>query len=429
MPADTIPPRAVPTGIELRPDSSRVVARLFVPGLEEVGPTGSRASAVIDRLLNLDEKDCMDALEDVLDRFSTRHRDIEGLFARNAERVLTLIDPGVEISPARRSLIGACFTHEYSIEAAALCNPSMVLQPDAEESDGSARFVMSVRGIGEGHRSSIGFRTGRITADGQVTVHDPAPYATTVNGTPGTHYRSVFHSKLDLLGDDFTSVSQFVATLPPTFDDAELAKAVADAMSDLTIHRLDPTTLGHVTELSHWSYVVEFPDDTHLSERVLWPHAPPEYHGMEDARFVRFVNDEGEVIYFGTYTAFDRGSISLQLLETRDFRVFASSPIAGAAAEGKGLAIFPRKINGRFWALTRADRETNGIASSEDIRHWPTSQFRSRRPRSHGSCCSSATADRRSRRRRGGSSSRTGSGPCAPTASGPCCWIWTTRPG
>lgn len=366
------PPRVTSTGIELRPDSRRVVARLFVPGLEEVGPSGSRASAVIDRLLGLDEQDCVDALEDVMDRFSTRHRDLEGLFSRNAERVLTLIDPQLEISAARRSLIGACFTHEYSVEAAALCNPSIVLRPDAEESDGSARFVMSVRGIGEGHRSSIGFRTGRIGADGHVTVHDPGPYAVSVTGTPGTHYRSVFHARLDLLGEDFSSISQFVSTLPPTFDDAVLAEAVAAAASDRTIHRLAPATLEHVTELSYWSYVVEFPDDTHLSERILWPHAPPEYHGMEDARFVRFVDDDGGVTYFGTYTAFDRGNISLQLLETADFRVFASSPIAGAAASGKGLALFPRKVNGRYWALTRADRETNGIASSDDIRHWPS---------------------------------------------------------
>lgn len=372
MPSPTRRPRAHATEIELRPDSSRVVARLFVPGLEEVGPSGSRASAVIDRLLLLDEQDCVDALEDVMDRFSTRHRDLQGLFERHADRVLTLIDPNIEISPARRALVGACFTHEYSVEAAALCNPSIVLMPDDLESDGSARFVMSVRGIGEGHRSSIGFRAGRVSADGRVDVYEPSPYAIAVTGTPGLHHRSVFHAKLDVLGEDFASISQFISTLPPTFDDAVLSEAVSAAAGDNTIHRLEPDTLGHITDLSRWSYVVEFPDDSHLSERILWPHAPPEYHGMEDARFVRFVEDEGDVVYFGTYTAFDRGNISLQLLETRDFKTFSSSPMAGAAAAGKGLALFPRKINGRFWALTRSDRETNGISSSDDIRHWPT---------------------------------------------------------
>lgn len=374
MTTKAITPRVVGTGISLEPDSSRVVARLFVPGLEEVGPTGSRASVVIDRLLSLDEQDCVDALEDVLDRFSTRHRNLLELFHHNAERVLTLIDPDLRITEVRRTLIGACFTHEYSVEAAALCNPSMVLQSDVEETDGSARFIMSVRGIGEGHRSSIGFRTGRVTSGGEVTMHEPSPFAVTVAGTPGLHHRSVLQAKLDRLGDDFLNVAQFVSTLPPTFDDADLARALAGVTSDVTMQRMDPATLEHVTKLSRWSYTVEFPDDSHLSERILWPNAPPEYHGMEDARFVRFETDHGEVVYFGTYTAFDRGEISLQLLETRDFRRFSISPVAGRAADGKGLALFPRKINGRYWALTRSDRETNGIASSDDVRHWPSTQ-------------------------------------------------------
>lgn len=373
MVAIVTPPSVRPTGIELRPDSSRTVTRLFLPGLEEIGSTGSRASSVINRLLGLSEEDCVDALEDVLDRFATRHRNLEAVFNSNADRVLTLVDPELEISPTRRTLIGACFTLEYSIEAAALCNPSMVLQRHTQEGDGSARFIMSVRGIGEGHRSTIGFRTGRISADGQVTVHPPSPYVVATPGTPGTHHRSVFQEKLDLFGDDFDSVCAFIGSLPPTFDDAVLSEALTKIASDPLVQRLDPSTIAHITEISHWSYNVEFPDDSHISERVLWPHAPPENHGMEDARFVRFVDCDDEVTYFATYTAVDRGNISLQLLETKDFRVFSSTPMAGAAAEGKGLALFPRKIGGRYWALTRSDRETNGIASTDDIRHWPNS--------------------------------------------------------
>lgn len=374
MVAHRNPPRASATGIMLEPDSSRVVARMFVPGLEEVGPTGSRASAVIDRLLALDEQECIDALEDVMDRFSTRHRGLTERFRHNAEAVLTMIDPDVEMSEARRTLIGACFTHEYSVEAAALCNPSIVLQRHVEETDGSARFIMSVRGIGEGHRSSIGFRTGRVSVNGEVTIHDPSPYAIAVTGTPGIHHRSVLHAKLDGLGDDFNDVARFVGSLPPVFDDAELSRAFAAVADDPLMQRMNPSLLAHVKTLTRWSYTSEFPEDTHISERILWPNAPPEYHGMEDARFVRFETEDDEVRYYGTYTAFDRGQISLQLLETTDFRVFSSSPVAGAAAEGKGLAIFPRKVNGRYWALTRSDRETNGIASSDDLRHWPSTQ-------------------------------------------------------
>ena len=361
------------TGVELLPNSARVVARLFVPGLEEVGPTGSRAGAVIDRILKLSERAVEEAVADVEARFSFRHRDLGAIFDANADKVITLLDPDIALSPVRRRFLGACFTHEYSVEAAALCNPSMVLFPDTDATR-DAQFVMSVRGIGEGHRSSIGFRTGTITTSGTVSIDTPSPYAHTVSGTPGRHHRSVFHYKLDLLGDDFENVAHVLNSLPPTFDDATLTTALDAVAADVAIRRLTPTTIAHITALAHWSYEVRFPADTAISERVLWPSAPPEFHGMEDARFVRFVGDDGAITYYATYTAFDRRDISVQLLETTDFVTFSSSPVAGAAAAGKGLALFPRKVQGRYLALTRADRETNGIASSDDLHHWANSE-------------------------------------------------------
>ena len=361
------------TGIEVKPDPQRVVARLFIPGLEEVGPTGSRAGAVIDRILKFDEDSLDDLLTGIYERFGSRHRNLMDIFDGNAERVMTLVGPDVDMSPLRRRLLGACFTHEYSIEGAALCNPSMVAHPEPGQG-GEARFIMSVRGIGEGHRSSIGFRTGSVSASGEVMMDDPSPHAHSVTGTPGVHHRSVFHARLDLLGDDFTNIAHFLATLPPTFDDADLGVALDTLAADAALRRLTPLTIGHITELARWSYQVQFADDSDISERVLWPHAPPEYHGMEYARFVRFTNDDGSVTYYGTYTAFDRSNISQQLLQTDDFCSFTSSPIAGAAALGKGLALFPRKVQGRYMALTRADRETNGLASSDDIHHWATTE-------------------------------------------------------
>ena len=357
------------TGIRIDPDPSRVVARLFVPGLEDVGPQGSRAGAVIDRILRLDESLIEPTLQDIHERFAGRHRDLQAVFEANAQKVLTLIDPATSISPGRRHLIGAYFTHEYSIEGASLSNPSIVLHPDDAGGD-DARIVMSVRGIGEGHKSSIGFRTGTVTAAGEVSIDAPSPFAQVASGTPGRNYRSIYHAKLDLLGDDFEYVHHLMAMLPAEFDEVELSQALTTLSEDHSVHRLSPALVNHAINLSHWSYQVEFPDETELSERVLWPQAPPEYHGMEDARFVRFTEDDGTVTYYATYTAFDRGNISLQLLQTTDFRRFASSPMAGAAAVGKGLALFPRRIGGRYMALTRADRETNGVASSDDIRHW-----------------------------------------------------------
>lgn len=357
------------TGVRIEPDPSRVVARLFVPGLEDVGPQGSRAGSVIDRILRLEESLVEPTLQDVYARFAGRHRDLAAIFEANAQKVLTLIDPAISISPSRRQLIGAYFTHEYSIEGASLSNPSIVLHPDDTGTD-TARIVMSVRGIGEGHKSSIGFRTGTISAHGEVSIDPPSPFAQIAHGTPGRNYRSVYHAKLDLLGDDFEYVHHLMAMLPAEFDEFELGGALTAMSADHSVHRLSPALVNHAINLSHWSYQVEFPDETEVSERVLWPQAPPEYHGMEDARFVRFTEDDGAVTYYATYTAFDRGNISLQLLQTTDFRRFASSPMAGAAAVGKGLALFPRRIGGRYMALTRADRETNGVASSDDIRHW-----------------------------------------------------------
>lgn len=365
-------PEIVYTGIEILPDSSRVVSRLFVPGLEPLGPSGSRAGAVIDRVLVLDEDTVEEALRDVLARCGHRHRDLLAVFDDHASRVVTLIDPGLDVSPARLSLIGACFTHEFTVEAAALCNPSIVLIGDGDA--GAARYALSVRGIGEGHISTIGFRTGTISASGDVSLDEPSPFAATVIGEPGVHHRSTFHARLDALGDDFTNVSRFLAMLPPTFDDAALASALRTAAADSTIHRLDPGTVAHITDLSRSSYVVQFPPTGDISERVLWPHAPAELQGMEDARFVRFVEDDGSVVYYGTYTAFDRVRTSVQVLETRDFAAFASSPVAGPAATGKGLALFPRKVGGRYVALTRSDRETNEISSSDDLRRWTTHQ-------------------------------------------------------
>jgi predicted GH43/DUF377 family glycosyl hydrolase len=359
------------TEIELWPDPSRVLAKPFVPGLEDVGPMGSRAGAVVERIMRLSEDTVEATLQDVTQRFGSRHRYLDEVFHANAERLIPLLDPEGRLDPARRRLLGAYFTHEYSVEGAALANPSIVPHPQQSE-QGCTRFVMSVRCIGEGHRSAIGFRTGKVTTSGDVSVDPPSRYVTPAPGGAGVHHRRVFHTRLDHLGHNLDEVSQLLALLPPVFDDNELAAAL-QALSAAT-PRLSPDLISHATDLSHWSYEMQFPAETELSERILWPHAPPEYHGMEDARFVRFVDDAGDVTYFATYTAFDRSNISMQLLETRDFRSFASSPIAGAAAVGKGLALFPRTIGGRHAAVTRSDRESNGIAFSDDLRHWPTAE-------------------------------------------------------
>ncbi len=360
------------TGIELRPDHHRVVARLFVPGREDVGPGDSRAGAVLDRILALDEAEVEAALLDIDQRFNRRHRDLHGTFRHHADLLASHMTLSGPLTEARHLLIGATFTHEFSIEGAALCNPSIVLLPDVLD-DGARRFVMSVRGIGEGHRSSIGFRTGAIAGDGTVTMDVPGPFPTIAVPSPGLNRRSVFHLHLEELGDDNENASFALDSLGEYFSDEELFERTTELSAEHSTRRNTGRTVEHLDDLARSSYVVSYGPESKVSERVLWPHSPAEAQGMEDARFVQFTDDDGATTYYATYTAFDGKNISQHVVQTDDFATFDVSPTAGAAAKGKGLALFPRKVGGRYAALSRSDRESNSIAFSDDLRCWPTS--------------------------------------------------------
>ena len=357
------------TGIELHQDRSRVIVRFFVPGREDVGPGQSRAASVIDRILRLDEPVVDASMKGIDKHFADRHRDLHDYLSDHAEMVLPRVDTGVNLSEARQLLLGAAFTSEYAIEGAALCNPSAVIHPQ-QGMNGDAEFIMSVRGIGEGHISSIGFRTGRVTATGTVTLDPAGPFPATAYGVPGLHHQSVFHARLAEIGDDHENAAYALNPLPERFDDAELNARIELLAAESVTRSQTSATVSHLRYLARTSYAVEFPISSSVSERVLWPQMPAERHGMEDARFVRFVGDDGEACYYATYTAFDGLNISQQLLETSDFNVFSSSAMGGAAAMGKGLALFPRKVNGHYVALSRSDRETNSIAFSDDLYCW-----------------------------------------------------------
>jgi predicted GH43/DUF377 family glycosyl hydrolase len=361
------------TGIELRPDHHRVVTRLFVAGMEDVGPGDSRATAVLQRILVLSEDEVAAAMDDIDARFSSRHRALHDVFRRHAEQLESHMTAGEGISELRRLLIGAMFTHEFSVEGAALCNPSMVLLPDDGLTAGR-RFVMSVRGIGEGHRSSIGFRTGIVGADGVVTIDPPGRFPVIGDVGPGVHRRSVFHLHLGDLHDDNGNAAFTLDSLGEEFTDDELRERKEALKTEHTTRRNTGATITRLDVIARSSYRLTFDPTTKVSERLLWPHAPAESHGMEDARFVRFVDDDGTATFYATYTAFDGINISQHMLQTDDFITFDVSPTAGAAAQGKGLALFPRKVGGRYVALSRSDRESNSIAFSDDLRCWPTSQ-------------------------------------------------------
>lgn len=354
-------------------DSSRVVLHLFVPGQEGFEHQESRAGVVLSRILALSDDDVRATLHDVLTRFEGRHRDLKGAFRRHASELADRLDPSREFTESRMLLLGATFTNEYAIEGAALCNPSMVAHPDQSGVEsGCLRFVMSVRGIGEGHRSTIGFRTGVVDAAGRATIDEPAPFASTGRVEPTLLAAAVFRAELgsqDLAGEAADYVFDALGEL---FTRSDLDERLDDLRAHLRTRAHAEETIAKIRGIAARSYAVEFPSEVTLSERVLWPAMEAEQAGVEDARFVRFVDDDGSVTYHATYTAYSGSEISQQLLATTDFQTFTSTPLVGRAAANKGLALFPRRIGGRYAAMSRSDRETNSVAFTDHLSVWPT---------------------------------------------------------
>jgi predicted GH43/DUF377 family glycosyl hydrolase len=362
----------------ITPDPGRVIAKLFVPG-EEVPENESRTAAVIARVLNLDEDQVHVALTETLESFEGRHRDLRGTFSRHFETISHRIPLERPISNDRRLLIGAYFTHEYAIEGAALCNPSMVAHPDQSGlQDDQTRFVLSARAIGEGHLSCIELRTGVIGPGTNIEVDPVAPVASTGRAQPPVYDRQQFETTLSTHADD--EVAAFLHRhLPAQFSAAELDHTLRNLPPGLTPRQGTHRTIERIRWIAASTYDLEFPAETQLSERVLWPTGPTERQGMEDARFVRFTDDEegGDdgadgASYYATYTAFDGTTVVPQRLHTRDFRVFRATQLSGPAAANKGMALFPRKVGGGYLALSRWDRENISITTSPDNQTWST---------------------------------------------------------
>ena len=364
----------------LMANPSRVITRLFVPGQEGFDHHQSRAGAVLARILALDEDQVRVSLDDVVIRFNERHRDLAGTFRRHARELADRLDPVRELSEARKLLLGATFTSEYAIEGAALCNPSIVAHPDQNGTvAGSLRFVMSVRGIGEGHLSSIGFRTGVIDAADGSRIDDPTPFATVGTAEPALLDAAVFRSELTRVDDAGEAADYVLDGLGARFTQTALEQRLARLETSMRTRRQAKATIALLRSIAERTYAVEFSDRTTLAERVLWPSMWAEQGGMEDARFVRFVEDNGSITFYATYTAYSGSHISQQLLETKDFQSFTSTPIVGRAAANKGLALFPRRIGGRFAAMSRSDRESNTVTYSDDLSVW-TSALPCQRP-------------------------------------------------
>jgi predicted GH43/DUF377 family glycosyl hydrolase len=320
-------------GPELRPDQSRVLLRLFLPGQELPIRGMSRRAAILARVLDLTPEQVRRTLAVTLATFEGRDEDLLAAFRENYVQVRDGIPESIHVEADRADLIGAYFTQAYALEAAALFNPSIVAHPDQTGlAEGETRFVLSLRAVGEGHISCLEFRTGVAGPGHRVRVDPPGLGVQSGHVSPRPMTRRTVLEALAAAGD--------------TADAARLRRIQGS------------------------SYQVHFPPESLLSERVLFPASEDERNGIEDARFVRFVDDDGSVTYYATYTAYDGARVSPHLLRTRDFRVFQVSGQIGPAATDKGMALFPRKVGGRFLALTRWDRETISVARSVDAFAW-----------------------------------------------------------
>ncbi len=301
----------------LRPDPARVIVRPFKPATEprDLNPTDkTRANHIVERVLNLDPQAAAGQLADVLENFDGRHRNLLQTFERRADEMEEALLAHCTFSEVQRQLIGAYFLHEYSFEASALFNPSIVPHPDQSGiAIGSLRFILSLRAVGEGHVSSLTFRTGTVAADGSITVDPTARLATSprighrVAGPHGDEVEVVFQPKQD------------------------------------------------------------------ISERVIFPVTESQSNGIEDARFVQF-SDGGRTTYYATYTAYRGTAIRSELIETTDFLSFRMTPLHGAAARNKGMALFPRKIDGRYAMIARQDNENLYLIYSDDLHRWEGGQ-------------------------------------------------------
>jgi predicted GH43/DUF377 family glycosyl hydrolase len=300
-------------GLYLRPDPARVVVRPFKPATEprDLNPTDkTRANHIVDRVLALDPETASRELAEVLDYFQNRHRNLLEIFEARALEMEEAVTAHATFSKEQCWLVGAYFMHEYSFEAAALFNPSIVAHLDQSGvPEGTIRFILSLRAVGEGHVSSLTFRSGLIAADGTVTVD------------PTSRLASIPKVKSRLTG--------------PDGDEVELL----------------------------------FTSDEDISERVIFPVTEAQSNGIEDARFVQF-EDGAEKVFYATYTAYNGRAIRSELIETRDFLSFRMTPLKGAAAKNKGMALFPRRIDGHYAMIARQDNENLYLIYSDDLYSW-----------------------------------------------------------
>lgn len=362
------------SGPVIRADSRRLIARPFLPGNPNFGGIAGRLALITNRVMHLPDSVRRKTLEVQLKETEGVFEDIEDSwrrhFAMAADQVGGLDDVQDEDTIL---LLGAYLTQAYAYEAVALTNPSIVPLGSADER--GQRFVMSARAIGEGHVSSIAFIPGTVTDDGVVEVEAREPHPTNGLRTQPEYSKSALSRRLVELGVDKASLELVMKRLGSTFNAGELDEALVSAQrSDLPSDDINDTVIT-TRWLASSNYEVSFSAEVDLTRRVISPAAPVESRGMEDARFVRFKEEDGSETYYATYSAYDGRRVLPQLIQTPDFSRFRIATMSGPMAHDKGLALFPRRIQGEFVGLSRHDNESMYVVRSDDIRHWGTAEL------------------------------------------------------
>jgi len=353
--------------VRINPDPKRVIARFFFIG-------NDRAKELIMRVMGISEETVFGIISPLLQEYSKRHRNITRILDRNCSKLKPLFNElkidYKKLTVYRKLLIGTYFTHEYSIESAAFFNPSIVEDPDQTElQEGNKRVIISFRAVGEGHISSITFRRALLDKDNNITVLPAGNYIDEAEIVRNEVYnRKLFFEKAAVNHTNIALLKELEAKLDPHFEYSTLRKAIMESenLNDSHFKKLE---YDQVLWLADSYYEISFSFDTDISDRVIFPISEFESKGIEDARFVKFKNDD-ELCYYATYTAYDGALIMPKLLQTTDFYTFKMMPLYGEGAQNKNLALFPRKINGKYAMISRIDGCNNYIMYSDKINIW-----------------------------------------------------------
>lgn len=354
--------------VKVYPDPARVIARFFFNGDE-------RGKSVIEKVMQLSDEKVFSILSPLLQEYSKRHRNITKVLTKHCKKLKSLLSSmGLEyhdLDTNRKLLIGSYFTHEYSIESAAFFNPSIIEDPDQTDLvEGEKRIIISFRAVGEGHISSIVFRRALIDRNNNITVIPAGNYIDEAEVIRNATYnKKLFLDKALTSLIDKDVLEKLDKQLDDKFDYETLKKVIAESQ-ELEPDPEKDVELEKVLWLSDAYYEIVFSLDTDISDRVIFPISEFERKGIEDARFTKFIADDGTLTYYATYTAYDGHIIIPKLLKTKDFYDFTVGPLFGDGAQNKNLALFPRKINGKYAMLSRIDGVNNYIMYSDKINVW-----------------------------------------------------------